>query len=60
MTIESPIAQYLRNISVYPLLSAEEEVTLALAYKNTGDLDARETLINSNFRLVDDLHGCHV
>ena len=52
MTIESPIAQYLRNISVYPLLSAEEEVTLALAYKNTGDLDARETLINSNLRLV--------
>lgn len=52
MAIESPIAQYLRNISVYPLLSAEEEVTLALAYKTTGDLDARETLINSNLRLV--------
>lgn len=51
-SIESPIAQYLRNISVYPLLTPEEEVNYALAYRLQGDLDARETLITSNLRLV--------
>lgn len=49
--IESPIAAYLKSISVYPLLSADEEIQYAIAYKQ-GDLDARETLITSNLRLV--------
>lgn len=49
--IETPIAQYLKNISVFPLLTQEEEVNYAIAARD-GDEDARETLINSNLRLV--------
>ena len=42
---------YLREISVYPLLSAEEEKDLFEKYKN-GDMDAKEKIVNSNLRLV--------
>ena len=42
---------YLVSIAEYPLLTAEEEIKLAIAYRQ-GDLDAREQLINSNLRLV--------
>jgi RNA polymerase primary sigma factor len=49
--IETPIAQYLKNISVFPLLTQEEEVNYAIAARS-GDEDAREALINSNLRLV--------
>ena len=42
---------YLSEIAKYPLLSAADEI--ALAYKmREGDESARETLINSNLRLV--------
>ena len=42
---------YLREISVYPLLSLEEEKDLFDKYKN-GDMEAKEKIINSNLRLV--------
>ena len=42
---------YLVSIGSYPLLTAEEEIKLALAYRE-GDMSAREQLINSNLRLV--------
>lgn len=42
---------YLREISVYPLLSSEEEKDLFDKYKN-GDMEAKEKIINSNLRLV--------
>jgi RNA polymerase primary sigma factor len=42
---------YLSEIAKYPLLTAEDEI--ALGYKiREGDAAARETLINSNLRLV--------
>ncbi len=43
--------EYLISIGQYPLLKPEEEIKLALAYRE-GDMSARETLINSNLRLV--------
>ena len=42
---------YLIEIGQYPLLTAQEETELALAYRN-GDMEARDKLINSNLRLV--------
>jgi RNA polymerase primary sigma factor len=42
---------YLIRIGQYPLLTAEQELKLAYAYRN-GDMEAREQLINSNLRLV--------
>jgi RNA polymerase primary sigma factor len=42
---------FLREASRYPLLTREQEVELAKGIER-GDLDAKETLINSNLRLV--------
>lgn len=51
MNKSSNFKEYLSSIGNYPLLSGEEEIKLALAYRE-GDLSAREQLINSNLRLV--------
>ncbi len=45
------IGAYLREIGRYPLLSAEEEVSLARRIEK-GDAEARARMINSNLRLV--------
>jgi RNA polymerase primary sigma factor len=42
---------FLREASRYPLLTREQEVELAKRIER-GDLEAKETLINSNLRLV--------
>jgi RNA polymerase primary sigma factor len=42
---------YLKDISKYPILSIEEEVELAQKTA-TGDMAAREKLINNNLRFV--------
>lgn len=42
---------YLKEIGNYPLLSIEEEKEIALKV-STGDLKAKERMINSNLRLV--------
>ena len=42
---------YLIEIGQYPLLTKDQELELAYAYRN-GDMSAREKLINSNLRLV--------
>jgi RNA polymerase sigma-32 factor len=43
---------YLEEIKRYPLLSREEEVQLAIRYREKGDVDAAYKLITSNLRLV--------
>ena len=43
--------EYLHRINQFPLLTAEQEVELAERIK-AGDEDARQTLTNSNLRLV--------
>lgn len=45
------IQMYLREIGKVPLLSGEEEVSLA-KLKEAGDLEAKQKLIQSNLRLV--------
>jgi RNA polymerase primary sigma factor len=44
--------QYLIEIGQYPLLTASEEIALARAYRDCGDMRARDKLIKSNLRLV--------
>lgn len=49
---DDDLQSYLNEISKYPLLTAEEELKLAKAYKQDGDIKARDKLVNSNLRLV--------
>ena len=48
----TPLQLYLREISKYALLSAEEEHRLAVAHFEQGDVDAAHRLITANLRLV--------
>lgn len=43
---------YLQEMGEYPLLTAVEEKELARKFRNEGDLEARDMLINCNLRLV--------
>ena len=48
---EGSLDQYLRDISVYPLISREEEAELARRIR-VGDQDALDKLVRSNLRFV--------
>lgn len=48
---DADVENYLREISQFDLLTADEEKSLARRIR-TGDMDARETMIRSNLRLV--------
>jgi len=48
---EGSLDQYLRDISVYPLITREEEVTLAQRIR-TKDQEALDKLVRSNLRFV--------
>ena len=48
---DSVLSNYLREISIYPPLSAKEERELAKRAKE-GDIDAKRQLIQSNLKLV--------
>jgi len=50
--MENSLTLYLQSISRYPLLTADQEKELGRRYKDEGDMEAREMLINSNLRLV--------
>jgi RNA polymerase sigma-32 factor len=47
-----PLQQYMAEISRYPLLSREDEVSLANKYRDDTDLRAAYTLVLANLRLV--------
>jgi RNA polymerase sigma-32 factor len=46
------LTQYLRTIHAYPMLSAEEELALSRAWRDTQDLAAAHRLVTSHLRLV--------
>jgi RNA polymerase primary sigma factor len=48
---EGSLDQYLRDISVYPLIDRDEEVRLAQRIRD-GDLEALDKLVRSNLRFV--------
>jgi RNA polymerase sigma-32 factor len=47
-----PLQAYLREANKYNLLTPEEEKSLAIRYRETGDKEAAYKLITSNLRLV--------
>ncbi|MDP3275530.1 MAG: RNA polymerase factor sigma-32 [Deltaproteobacteria bacterium] len=47
-----PIATYFREIGRHPLLSADEQNSLAVRYVEHGDLKAASRLVTANLRLV--------
>lgn len=46
------LARYFREVAQHPLLTAEEEKELANAWRNDGDVVARDKLYVANLRLV--------
>jgi RNA polymerase sigma-32 factor len=47
-----PFRLYLDEIKRYPLLSREDELELAIRYREKGDIDSGYKLITANLRLV--------
>lgn len=47
-----PLRQFLAEVQRYPLLTEEEERTLAAQYRATGDVEAARRLVTSHLRLV--------
>ena len=47
-----PLEAFLREIQQYPLLTPEEEKSLANHYRETGDVQTAARLVTSNLRLV--------
>ena len=43
---------FMNEMGNFPLLTADEEIMYAKAYKENGDTEARDMLINCNLRLV--------
>lgn len=47
-----PVARYMAEIRKYPLLTREEEHSLAVQFRESGDREAAQKLITSNLRFV--------
>ena len=51
-SVQDPLAQYIREISRYKLLSSEEEQQLLTELELTGDVEVAKKLVLANLRLV--------
>jgi RNA polymerase sigma-32 factor len=49
---DSRLGRYLRDIQKYPLMTSDEEVTLARRWRTHGDQAAADRLVTSHLRLV--------
>ncbi len=49
---KDPLSAYMSEVTKHPLLTREEEVSLARRYRDTGDVRAAYKLVASNLRLV--------
>ncbi len=49
---ESSLAAYLQQIRVFPVLSHEQEISLAKRWRDTQDIKAAHVLVTSHLRLV--------
>ena len=52
LTRRDPLQAYMAEVTRHPLLTREEEHTLAKKYQQTGDVQAAYRLVASNLRLV--------
>ncbi len=52
LSTQDPLAAYMRDVQRYPLLTPDEEHTLAVTYAQTGDVKAAARLVTANLRLV--------
>jgi RNA polymerase sigma-32 factor len=52
LAMYDPLTAYIQETRRYPLISREEEIELAKAYKEDGDLAAARQLVTANLRLV--------
>lgn len=52
VSLNDPLATYMREVQRHPLLTRDEEHQLAMLYHETGDVDAAKRLVTSNLRLV--------
>lgn len=52
LAVVDPLTRYLQEVASYPMLSAEEEKQLAVAYRKKGDVEAARKLVTSHLRLV--------
>ena len=52
ITPEGNLSRYLEEIRKFPMLSAEDEYTLAKDWKDTGNIEAAHQLVTSHLRLV--------
>ena len=52
ITPEGNLSRYLDEIRKFPMLSAEDEYTLAKDWKDTGNIEAAHQLVTSHLRLV--------
>ncbi len=50
--LKSPLDKYMQEVSRYPLLSQEEELTAAIAHYENQDREAAHRLVTANLRLV--------
>jgi RNA polymerase sigma-32 factor len=50
--LKDPLEQYLAEVNRYPLLTREQEYTLARKYQETGDPEAAKALVTANLRFV--------